>query len=63
MSGQPHTRSPRVHALTGKTFGPRPGTMEGCASDGQLTISNAAPLIVSSVGIQARAPEKGKGKA
>lgn len=63
MSGQPHTRSPLVHALTGKTFGPKPGTMEGCASDGQLTTSSAAPLIVSSQGIQPLPTPKGKKEA
>lgn len=29
MRGQPHTRSPKVHALSGNTIGPTPGTIEG----------------------------------
>ena len=47
MSGQPHGRSPRVSVLSDNPSA-QPRNMDGCASDGELTTSNAAPLIVSS---------------
>ncbi len=46
MRGQPHTRSPLVGALPGN-LGPYFRNIEGCASDGNLTTSSTAPLIVS----------------